>query len=368
MAVDSACRLSSHSLAKRLEQRQMFQIPRPSITSLFFAAALLAAMPEIRCAPAADPPAENGGVKFLLEWGSNGVEPGEFDAPIGIAISRQDEVFVTDFYNSRVQKFDTSGKLLKVLPVPEFPGGIAIDDDGTLYISHFGAGRANEERKPDQVTVHDADGNLLRQWGRFGTGEGEFDEPGGVALTKDGRLYVADQTNRRMQVFDREGKFLFQWGQYGIEPGQFGGNSNPKSRVGGPQFVAIDSEGDVYTTEASVGRIQRFTADGKFVLQWGQNEDRSGDFGGVFTGFPNVKLQGPVAIIVDPQDRIWVSAVGGRIQQFSKSGEYLRGFGSQGTGPGQFYAPHGIALDSHGDLYVVDGYNHRVQKFDVGAP
>lgn len=60
-----------------------------------------------------------------------------------------------------------------------------------------------------------------------------------------------------------------------------------------------------------------------------------------------------------------MSAVSGRIQQFTKDGKYLRGFGEQGTKPGQFYGPHGIALDRHGNLYVVDAYNHRIQKFAV---
>jgi sugar lactone lactonase YvrE len=74
---------------------------------------------------------------------------------------------------------------------------------------------------------------------------------------------------------------------------------------------------------------------------------------------------GFVPVCVDRHDRVWVGAVSGRIQQFTKDGKYLRGFGEQGTKPGQFHAPHGIALDSHGNLYVVDAYNHRIQKFAV---
>jgi sugar lactone lactonase YvrE len=63
---------------------------------------------------------------------------------------------------------------------------------------------------------------------------------------------------------------------------------------------------------------------------------------------------------------VWVSAVSGRVQQFSGGGKYLRGLGGgQGRKPGQFLAPHGLAVDSRGHLYVVDSYNHRVQKFDV---
>jgi sugar lactone lactonase YvrE len=185
-----------------------------------------------------------------------------------------------------------------------------------------------------------------------------------MTFGKYNRLYVADQTNRRVQVFDSMGKFLFKWGKYGTKEGEFGGNINPKSRVGGPQFLARDSEGNIYSTEGSIGRIQKFTPEGKFLLAWGDNEDKSGSFGG--TSEAAKGLRGPVAIAIDEKDRVWVSSVRGRIQQFTKEGKYLRGFGEeQGSKPGQFLAPHGIATDGKGHIYVADSYNHRVQKFAV---
>ena len=79
-------------------------------------------------------------------------------------------------------------------------------------------------------------------------------------------------------------------------------------------------------------------------------------------------MHGPIGICCDRQDRLWISTAGGRIQQFTSNGQYLRGLGEdQGIEPGQFLAPHGLAVDSHGHLYVVDAYNHRIQKFDVGG-
>lgn len=308
-----------------------------------------------RCAP-----------RFLGQWGSEGSEPGEFHFPIGIAINSADEIFVTDFYNDRVQKFSTDGKLLAVIPVLATPGGIALSRSGDIYLAHF-AEKKREERTTDQISVYDSTGKLLRQWGRTGNDDGEFDCPGGLAVHADGRVYVADQTNRRVQVFDGGGKFLAKWGEYGTKEGQFGGIVSIRSRVGGPQFLAFDSKGNLYTTEGSMGRVQKFTADGKFLLAWGDNADKPGSFGGVFTGFKDRKatLQGPVSICLDKQDRVWVSAVSGRIQQFTSDGEYQRGFGEAGIEPGQFYAPHGLAFDSSGLLYVVDAFNHRVQKFVV---
>ena len=69
---------------------------------------------------------------------------------------------------------------------------------------------------------------------------------------------------------------------------------------------------------------------------------------------------------MDRQDRVWVSATNNRVQQFTNAGKYLRGVGGEGTEPGRFRLPHGVALDSRGCLYVVDTMNARVQKFATG--
>jgi sugar lactone lactonase YvrE len=76
-------------------------------------------------------------------------------------------------------------------------------------------------------------------------------------------------------------------------------------------------------------------------------------------------MGGPIAVCVDRHDRVWVSATNNRVQQFSNEGRYLRGIGGMGTEAGRFNLPHGIALDSHGCLYVSDTMNSRIQKFAV---
>lgn len=324
-----------------------------SILAMFIAAAIAAEAP--RLAPA----------RFVLEWGRQGSAPGEFDVPIGIAISSTGEVLVSDFYNARVQRFNPDGKHVASFEVLPNPGGMALDYEGNVYLSHFSAMKADEEKKPDRISVYTPDGQLLRQWGRTGNGEGEFDYPGGIAVSRDGRVYVADQTNRRVQVFDRQGTFLFKWGEYGVGEGQFGGNVSPKSRVGGPQFLAIDRKGCVYTTEGSVGRIQKFTSDGRFVLAFGDNQDKSGSFGGYWQGTSG--LQGPIGICLDKCGSLWISAVCGRVQRFTIDGEFLQGLGNgRGSGPGEFEAPHSLAVDRRGNIYVVDALNHRIQKFAIG--
>ncbi|MCR9233565.1 MAG: hypothetical protein NXI29_21410 [bacterium] len=313
--------------------------------------------------------AEPAPIQFLKTWGQQGDQPGEFHFPIDIVINTQDEIFVTDHLNDRVQKFDRTGKLLAQFPVLPNPGGLAFDKQGNLVISHIVASGSSKHKIGDRISIYSPQGKLIRQWGKPGKGPGEFNCPGGIAVAVNGRIYVADQSNHRVQVFDPTGQFLFEWGKYGSQPGEFGGKANPNSRVGGPQFLAFDSEGNLWTTEGANCRVQQFTAEGKLLQHWGTDADAPGGLGGYFSGFggqPVKSLTGPIAVCIDQKDRLWISAVSGRVQQFSSAGKYLRGCGEkQGTAAGEFYAPHGMAFDSHGDLYVVDAYNHRIQKFTV---
>lgn len=304
--------------------------------------------------------------RFVKEWGKHGTGQGEFDFPIGIALTRSGELLVSDFYNSRVQRFSPEGDFLTEYEVLPNPGAMVLDREENLYLTHFSAMRQNEDPKPSRITVYDPQGKLLRTWGVTGKGNGEFDYPGGMAISRDDRLYVADQTNHRIQVFDLQGKFLFKWGSYGNESGEFGGKTTANSRVGGPQFIAIDREGMIFTTEGANCRIQKFTPEGKFVAAWGDAEDRVGGFGGKFPGF-NGPILGPIALCFDDQDHLWITTTSSRIQQFNRQGQFLRSLGAGGgTEPGEFLAPHMLVPDGKGHLFIVDSYNHRIQKFWVG--
>ncbi|HTI52270.1 MAG TPA: hypothetical protein VL475_15010 [Planctomycetaceae bacterium] len=293
--------------------------------------------------------------QFLLEWGRRGKGDGEFSACVGIAIGKDDEVYTAEFLNQRVQRFTPEGKFVGAFAVQPHAGGIAVDAEGNAYVAHWNS---------NKLAVYSPAGALLREWGVKGAGDGEFQLPGSVALGPDGLLYVPDQGNSRVQKFTRDGKFVGKFGEHGKEPGQFGGDQPVGGRFAGPQFVSFDRAGNVYTTDAALDRVQKFTPEGRLLDMWGTESAEPGGFGPPplnKDGTPG--MGGPIAICVDRKDRVWVSATNNRVQQFANDGTYLRGIGGKGAEPGQFHLPHGIALDSRECLYVADTMNRRIQKF-----
>lgn len=305
------------------------------------------------------------GPKFLLTWGKPGDQPGEFHSPISIAITRKDELYVTDLNNSRVQKFTTDGKFLSEFELPlDMPprksciiGGLAVDDQGLLYLSFM-----NQHK----VVVYRDNGDVVREWGRRGTGNGEFHQPGGIVLYPDGSIFVCDQCNHRVQKFTADGQFIETWGEHGVLPGQFGGDENAGSRFAGPHFLALDSRSRLYTTEGVMGRVQQLTTDGRPLGAWGNKTDEPGGFGSYqFGGLKNTF--GPIGVMVDRHDRVWVSSLNDRVQAFTPEGKFLFGIGGTGDEPGQFHKPHGMAVDIKGYLYIADAGNQRIQKFEIPA-
>jgi len=294
--------------------------------------------------------------RFLLAWGKHGQGDGEFSACIGVAVTKDDVVYISEFRNRRVQRFTTEGKFLGGFTVQPFAGGLAIGPDGTVYVGHWNS---------NKVAVYSASGRLLREWGKKGTADGEFQLPGSVALGPDGLLYVPDQGNSRVQKFTTDGRFVGKFGKHGSEPGEFGGSQPVGGRFAGPQFVAFDRAGNVYATDAALGRVQKFTPEGKLLDHWGSKSDGPGGFGGPPPVGKNgiAGLGGPIAIVVDRQDRVWVGGTNNKVQQFTNDGKFLRMIGGRGEGPGQFHTPHGLALDSRECLYVADTMNARIQKF-----
>src|SRR5262245_6554256 len=100
---------------------------------------------------------------------------------------------------------------------------------------------------------------LVGMWGSSGTGEGEFQNPAGVAIGPRGDVYVADFENHRIQKFDADGTFITSWGKHGNAAGEFEYARD----------IALDENGHVYVADLNNCRIQVFDANGCFLDMWG---------------------------------------------------------------------------------------------------
>lgn len=214
---------------------------------------------------------------------------------IGLAMDDNDRLFVSDPGLKHVLVFNPQHKAEDVITdgMAE-PSGLALDiQNRLLYVSDVTL---------DQILVYDADTfKLLRKMGTTGknhelTTPGDFAKPTGLALDKEGNLYVADTLNNRIEVFDADGAFIRTWGKNGDGPGYF---ARPKG-------VAIDSDGHVWVADGMQDRVQVFTNEGQLLIVMGGHGMLPGQF------------QGLVSIASDNRrNRIYTSEIyPGRVQEF----------------------------------------------------
>jgi sugar lactone lactonase YvrE len=326
-------------------------ITRISKSSLFigfsiFVAGILLAAP----AAATEPP------NFIRQWGSYGTDDGQFLFPHGIAIDSSGMIYTTDDDLDRITKFTGTGGF-----VTKWGGGgtldghfdgmtaIAVGPNQHVYVIDTGNNRVQE---------FTGDGFFVRKWGRnggdgsYGSGDGEFEIPIGIDVDTDGNVYVADLLNHRIQKFTAEGVYITQWGSYGTGNGQFDR----------PYAVSVSEDGFVYVIDALNFRIQKFTNDGVYLLQWGSEGSGDGEL-----NYPSdLFAAGGYIYVADTKNH--------RIQIFDGGGLYLfkwgrnGGDGTEGSAPGQFDFPAGIVLDAAGRIYVMETNNRRVQKFGYVSP
>jgi sugar lactone lactonase YvrE len=161
-----------------------------------------------------------------------------------------------------------------------------------------------------------------------------------------GNLWVADSKNNRIQEFDSRGNFIADFGR----AGSFQGGFNE------PWSLAVDQGGNIYVTDTWNHRIEKYGPDFTYLGTWGQAST---------TDTPTLyDLFGPRDVLISSDGTLWITDTGNkRLLHYSAAGEALGSYGSEGSAPGQFSEPVGLAQDAQGNLYVADTWNARIQKF-----
>ncbi|MBT8355070.1 MAG: peptidyl-alpha-hydroxyglycine alpha-amidating lyase family protein [Desulfofustis sp.] len=272
----------------------------------------------------------------LLDWPQlpDGMDLGEV---VDVAVDKQDNVYIFCRGDHPIMIFRQDGTFLRDWGEGLFtrPHGITIDKDGVIFCV---------DDNGHWIGCFTAEGTLLGQIGRRNHGAvphsgAPFNRPTKVALAPHGGdLYIADgYGNARVHKFSPGGKLLCSWGEYGSDPGQFNL----------PHSVCTDSEGKVYVADRENHRIQIFDDTGAYLDQWNNMHRPCGlniTDGLIYIGqlFTQLKLNADYPNI------------GACVSIHDLTGKRLAKLGSlmYGEGPGQFIAPHGIAVDSRGDIYI----------------
>lgn len=191
---------------------------------------------------------------FVTQWGSQGTAEGQFAYPSGITIGSSNQVYVADTYNQRIQKFDADGNFLAMwkiqLPdntfVKPLMGDIAVDSNGNSYVTIYSA-LGQTHFLDFHIQKFDAEGNFVTRWGEYGSADGKFFSPYGIAIDSHNAIYVSENGNR-IQKFDTDGNFITAWGSYGSAEGQFYS----------PYGLAVDNHDAIYVADKYNHRIQQF--------------------------------------------------------------------------------------------------------------
>jgi DNA-binding beta-propeller fold protein YncE len=276
---------------------------------------------------------------YLKKWGSPNSPV--FLQPIGLALDKNDVVYVVDDGEDRIKKIAPDGKIDrnwisggKDLKNLKSPGGIAIDNQDYMYVT---------DTKKHAVLKFDKNGKFIKKWGKEGSENTEFRAPMGIAVDSLSNVYIADSTNHCIKMFSNLGDFKKIIGKRGTAEGEFLF----------PAAVAIYNN-ELFVLDRT--RMQRFSLEGEFLGSWGQAGSNEGD------------LNKPSGIFVDKDGFVYIADSGNnRIQKFDSRGRFIAGWGEIGTGDGQLKYPSGIVVDSRGNVYVAERDNNRIQMFKVSS-
>lgn len=256
-----------------------------------------------------------------------------FYTPHCMAADGNGLVYIADPSLGVVHKYDLASREVSYIyqagaTYLRSPVGLALDKDGSLYVT---------DSQLAKVFKFSQNGMLAGEL----EGTGKFMRPAGISLTSKGDKVVADIQANKVFLFDKDGSFK------GELPGpDFPGTFNM------PTYVAVDSADTIYVTDSMNFTVRVFDAQGKYIRSIGQIGDSPGSFAR------------PKGIAVDSDRNLYVlDAIFGNFQIFNPQGQLLLYVGQEGALPSEMMLPSGIFIDKDDRIYVADTFNHRIQVF-----
>ena len=288
----------------------------------------------------------------LADWGEL-PDGWQFKDVVDIAVDAQDRVYVFNRGGHPVIIFEQDGRF-----VGSWGDGLFTRAHGLTIVPDDAHGEVLYcvDDMGHWLGKFTLDGELLMQIGTRDQGAPKrsglpFNQPTKVALDpQSGELYIADgYGNAKVHKYTAQGEHLFSWGDYGLAPGEFNF----------PHSVCTDSAGKVYVADRENHRVQIFDREGQYLDRWdglhracGLHIDNDIVYVGQILTHLEVNMGSPnLGACVTVHDL--------KGQRLARLGDVL-----PGEGPGQFIAPHSLATDSRGDLYIGEvTYSAYINKF-----
>ena len=238
------------------------------------------------------------------------------------------------------------------------PANLAIGPDGNVYVTDA----------QQRVTVVSPDGKVIRRWGTPGNGAGQFHfvqhdnavpgVAGGIAVASDGRVYVADSGNARVESFSPSGRFLSSFGSSGQADGRFVF----------PQYLVMDSDGNAYVPDDVKETLAKFAPTG--TLQWevgGANEKNPDLVGHLHVSSSSVDAHGRIVVVNDDRGRVvYLDSHGNEVDAFGEASDFIDGACDASIDPAGYVFVNSCQepLESPHYTAVFDRSHHLVATWD----
>jgi tripartite motif-containing protein 71 len=294
---------------------------------------------------------------------------GGFNGPRGVALDQNGNIFVTDTYNQRIEKFDPNGTFVtkwgsrgRSAFAFNYPRMLAVDrNDGTVVVA---------DTDNHQIKKYSNDGSTL-VWavGGLGTTLGKFKNPHGVDVGPDGTIYVADSRNSRVVVLNSSGTAVRAFGTNGTGNGQF---KFPRGIVLDDNGTSTTSDDTLWVVDSTRDVVQHFTVGGAYLGQFGakcSTPCAANQFGGPF----DIAATGGYLFVADAAQhfvRVWTDPCYGTSAQTScgVAAQYVTSFGGRGTQNGKMVQPQGLDVSPDGQyLFVAEQDNDRISMWKLYA-
>jgi sugar lactone lactonase YvrE len=285
-------------------------------------------------------PTDNSIKKFSSEYAPMAFTFGaSFNLPVDITFDSSGNIYVSD--STTVREFSSTGTLLSTIGTwgSNQPGCIAIDAQSKVYVT------SPLENKVYKFSPS-AGSYTVTSWGSSGSGNGEFNTPSGIAVY-GGYVYIADEENQRIQKFTDAGVYVSQW----------------STNIAGlfnyvPTDLAVDSLGNIFVSMTHTSCILKFSNSGSLLATIGTPHA-----GITIAGRVEGQLNQQLGIAVDGNGYVTVADSGNnRIEKLTDNGVFVSALYSAISGQTTFQECGNVAVDSTGNIYVVD-FTNTIKKY-----